>query len=162
MTMATPAAAQSEPAAPAAAAADAVQDDEFDVEALSNLLRDARRDGRQMGRSMTPMELGARASAVARQHLRGCWEAPVDRRPASRSVTVRFSLNEDGSLNGRPELVSPRGYWIDRSLRTAAERALTAVEECAPYPFADDPVLARHYEIWRELEFVFALTPAPR
>jgi hypothetical protein len=70
-------------------------------------------------------------------------------------VTVEFDLNRNGTLNGQPRVTNPRNYTFDPYMRVAAENALRAVRQCDPFPFADDPVLRDHYELWREPEVTF-------
>ena len=97
-----------------------------------------------------------RARALARAHLRRCWRMPIDLPDPDRLiVTVEFTLNRNGTLNGQPRVTSPRNYTFDPAMRTAAEAALRAVRQCDPYPFPDDPVVGEHYDIWRETEFTF-------
>lgn len=74
-------------------------------------------------------------------------------------VTVAFELHEDGTLRGTPRVVSPSNYLFDPPVRTAVERALHAIGSCAPYPFADDPILREHYDHWDELEMTFRVFP---
>ena len=81
---------------------------------------------------------------------------PVDLPDPERLVvTVRFTLNRNGTLNGQPEVISPRNYTFDPPMRTAVEAALRAVRTCDPFPFADDPVVGDHYEIWQDTEYTF-------
>lgn len=98
-----------------------------------------------------PAEQASLRQAVSRQ-LRPHWSAPqgVD---AERLVTVlRWELNEDGTLRGRPEVVSQAG--ISDSNRPQqqlhAERAIRAVQLAAPF---DLP--AEHYTRWRRLTWEF-------
>jgi|CXWL01.1.fsa_nt_gi hypothetical protein len=46
-------------------------------------------------------------------------------------------------------------------MRAAADRAVAAIRECAPFPFAADPMLEHNYDAWDELELVFRLPPSP-
>jgi hypothetical protein len=97
-----------------------------------------------------------RAQDVLREHIQSCWQAPVDLPDPERlSVTLRFALNEDGSLRGQPRVVEPRAHMFDRTMRTAIERAIRAVRQCSPYPFAADPMLTSRYDVWDEFELVF-------
>lgn len=144
--------------------------EEFDLAAIARMVdkqRDpgrernegARADRTQRGAGPGTAEAVAledRARALARAHLRRCWRMPVDLPDPDRLViTVQFSLNRNGTLNGQPRITSPRNYTFDPAMRTAAEAALRAVRVCDPYPFPDDPVVGEHYDIWRETEFTF-------
>jgi hypothetical protein len=40
-------------------------------------------------------------------------------------------------------------------MRVAVESALRAIRTCDPYPFADDPIVGEHYQLWREMEYTF-------
>lgn len=101
--------------------------------------------------------LVARVNALARAHLRRCWRAPLDLPDPDRLVVrVAFDLNRNGTLNGQPRVVSPSTTTFDPEMRVAVDAALRAVRTCDPYPFADDPVVGSHYEVWREIEFEFS------
>lgn len=118
-----------------------------------------RADRNQTGAGLGTEErttLEARVNALARAHMRRCWRMPVDLPDPDRLVVrVEFDLNRNGTLNGQPRVVSPRNYTFDPEMRVAVEAALRAVRTCDPYPFADDPVVGDHYEIWREIDFTF-------
>lgn len=128
----------------------------FDLNVASEALRsseDARPAGTGLARAQTVEE---RIGQIARQHLARCWRIPIDLPNSQRvAVTVRFNLHEDGSLSGRPQVVSPTNYGFDRPMGIAVERALEAVERCSPFPFAADPMLAQRYENWRTMELRF-------
>ncbi|WP_395646117.1 hypothetical protein [Terricaulis sp.] len=126
-----------------------------------------RREGERADRNQTGAGLGteerttleARVQALARAHLRRCWRMPIDLPDPERLVVqVEFDLNRNGTLNGQPRVVTPRNYTFDPEMRTAVDAALRAVRTCDPYPFADDPVVGDHYEIWREMDFTFRPT----
>ncbi|MGE0595812.1 MAG: cell envelope integrity protein TolA [Hyphomonadaceae bacterium] len=146
------------------------REDEFDLAAIARLVDKQREPGRERNdgaradrnqRAAGPgtadaVALEDRARALARAHLRRCWRMPVDLPDPDRLVvTVEFSLNRNGTLNGQPRVTSPRNYTFDPAMRTAAEAALRAVRQCDPYPFPDDPVVGEHFDIWRETEFTF-------
>ncbi|MBL8549403.1 MAG: hypothetical protein JNJ73_05415 [Hyphomonadaceae bacterium] len=102
--------------------------------------------------------LNDRLIALMRSHMRRnrCWRAPADLpNPERLIVTVRVRLDARGRLNGEPQLVSPTSTFGDPPMRAAADAALRAVLACDPFPFADDPVAADHYEVWRDMEFTF-------
>lgn len=114
------------------------------------------RPPRQLRFGPTPIEQ-AIASAVIR-HLQGCWQSTADLGPDI-SVTVRFALNEDGSIDGAPRVMYPRPWAFSHAEREAVRRALEAVRRCDPFPLADDPELAAHYDAWRQQEVTFASPP---
>jgi colicin import membrane protein len=59
-------------------------------------------------------------------------------------VTVRFSLNRDGSLAGEPVVVNHENGYL---FQIAAESVIRAVRSCQPFRL---PV--SKYEAWQELE----------
>ena len=65
---------------------------------------------------------------------------------------VRFRLNADGSLNGRPALVSQRG--VNDTNRTQAgrhgEQAIRAVQLAAPFDLPE-----RYYDAWKTVTLDF-------
>lgn len=99
-----------------------------------------------------------RLRALMRAHFQRhqCWREPADARdPASLVVTVRITLNRNGSLEGEPLLVSPTSSGGNPEMRAAIDNALRAVRQCDPFPLADDPVAAEHYNMWRRIEYTF-------
>jgi hypothetical protein len=97
-----------------------------------------------------------RVRTILTQTMRRCWQAPTDLPDPQRLVVVvAFELNPDGTLRGAPRVTRPANYQLDSPMRTAVERALRAVRECAPYPFPNDDIVGQHYDIWDELEVQF-------
>jgi hypothetical protein len=67
------------------------------------------------------------------------------------AVRVRIVLGRDGGLTRSPELMDKARIAAGgRAYQAAAERALRAVERCAPYTLPDD-----RYEAWREIVMYF-------
>jgi colicin import membrane protein len=97
----------------------------------------------------------ARIAPLLHQQLYACWIPPAG---ANVIVTVRFTLNEDGSLAGMPTLVKTTAGPQSRAV---AESALLAVRRCAPFKLPADT-----YEFWKDVEAVFdpheVLTRSPR
>ncbi len=97
----------------------------------------------------------AQVVALLHQQLYACWAPPAG---AKIIVTVRFTLNEDGSLAGVPTLVKTTAGARSRAV---AESALLAVQRCAPFKLPADT-----YEVWKDVEVVFdpheVLTRFPR
>lgn len=146
------------------------RNDEFNLDAIAGMIDKQRDPGRprtegeradrtQRGAGLGTAEVASlrdRVRAVGRAHLRRCWRMPVDLPDPERLIiTVEFDINRNGTLNGQPRVTNPRNYTFDPYMRAAAENALRAVRACDPFPFADDPVLGDHYELWRETEVVF-------
>jgi hypothetical protein len=101
--------------------------------------------------------LAEHTRAILQAQMRRCWRTPSDLPiPDRLIVTLQFELNEDGTLRGEPRVIHPRTYEADALYRTAVERALRAVRDCAPFPFPEDPILRDHYEAWREVEMRFS------
>jgi hypothetical protein len=153
LALTTPCLAQ-ESAAPAPATEAAPETRrELDLNDLAALLESQPSQRGSIARLPTVEE---RAQDVLREHMRSCWQMPIDLPDPDRLiVTLQFALNEDGTLRGQPRVVQPRSYMFDRPMRTAIERAITAVRQCSPYPFAADPMLANRYDVWDEFELVF-------
>lgn len=84
------------------------------------------------------------------RHLRPHWAAP---RNSDRITTlVRWNLNPDGSLRGKPVVVSQTGVSpVNRELGAAhAAAALSAVEHAAPFALPHD-----YYRTWQSLSYRF-------
>ncbi|MEM1050743.1 MAG: TonB C-terminal domain-containing protein [Pseudomonadota bacterium] len=97
----------------------------------------------QIGRS-------ARASlqqAINRQ-LRPYWEAPSGLDAEQLVTVLAFRLNEDGSLNGRPRVVSQSGITDSNRPQAGlhAERAIRAVQRAAPFDLPDE-----YYNAWKNI-----------
>ena len=148
------------------------RNDDFNLDAVAGLLdkeRDPgrrRREGQRAERNQEGAGLGTaevaamedRLRALARAHIarNNCWRMPIDLPDPDRLVvTIQFDLNRNGTLNGQPRVISPRNYTFDPHMRRAVDEALRAIRLCDPYPFADDPVVGEHYELWREMEYTF-------
>ena len=91
----------------------------------------------------------AQITAVRAQAQR-CWQAPSGWSSGRRaSVTIRFRLNRDGSVNGTPVTIegpaSPLG-------KAAADKAVLAIKRCGPYQLP-----AESYDKWQVMELHFVL-----
>jgi type VI secretion system protein VasI len=95
----------------------------------------------------TPSEL----SAIRKQIL-DCWSPPAGaRNEKNLSVTLRFSLNSDGSLKGSPEIVE-KARLSEDVFRATAESAVRAVRLCSPIKY----LLPGRYEYWKDVELTFS------
>ncbi|MEM9422617.1 MAG: hypothetical protein AAF986_08945 [Pseudomonadota bacterium] len=99
-------------------------------------------------------ELTIREEDLFRARMYECWNPDMGVPNADELVVeVKIFLNRDGSLAGPPEVLnngvinrSGNSYWT-----AARQRALTAVQRCAPYSFLDPG----RYENWRNVTFNF-------
>ena len=125
-----------------------------------------RNEGQQSTRNQRGSGLGTaevvaiedRARALIQAHMRRCWRMPIDLPDPDRLVVVlEFEINRNGTLNGQPQVTSPRpgSYTFDPAMRTAVDAAVRAVRACDPYPLPDDPVVGEHYDIWRSQVYTF-------
>jgi protein TonB len=94
-----------------------------------------------------PAEQASLSQAINRQ-LKPHWSAPsgVD---AEKLITVlRWELNPDGSLKGRPSVVSQSGITDSNRPQAAlhAERAIRAVQLAAPFDLPEE-----FYDRWRRI-----------
>ena len=92
---------------------------------------------------------GAKLSQSEMDALRGaiskCWNVPAGVADApGLVVTVKMKLNQDGSIQGAPQVTSGGGG--DGVARAAAESAKRAVARCAPYNLPVDK-----YDSWSEV-----------
>lgn len=84
-----------------------------------------------------------------RRQLENCWSLQAGMEAAeSIAVTVQMVLNIDGTLAGAPRILNPQGGL---QYQIAAERALRAVQVCAPYAYLPQD----KYDTWQVLEFNF-------
>lgn len=144
----------------------------FDLAAAAGLVNNdtktgrERQDGAAADRNQRGAGLGTaevarledRLIAISRAHIlrNNCWRMPIDLpEPERLVVTIRFRVNRNGTLMGEPEVVSPRSTTFDPAMRTAVESARRAIRLCDPFPFPDDPTVAEHYELWRDMEYQF-------
>ena len=130
---------------------------EFDLDAIGGLVDRGRRG--EVARAPTTRE---RAQQLVQQHMLTCWQAPEDLRHARwMMVTVEFSLNADGSLEGDPLVVSPVNYRRNRHTREAAARAIASIRQCSPFPLAADERLAQNHQVWRTMLLTFRADQPP-
>jgi colicin import membrane protein len=83
-----------------------------------------------------------------RAQLYSCWNPPVGVLEAKDLVvTVRFTLNRDGSLSGDPAVTNRSSHAL---FQVAAESAVRAVRRCQPFRL---PVVK--YDAWQDVEVSF-------
>lgn len=98
----------------------------------------------QADAKMTQNELDALRAAVQR-----CWDIPQGwTDPREVSVTIRFSLNQDGSVSGMPTVIE---YPASPYGQVAADNAIRAVLRCGPYQLPP-----QKYAQWSEVQLRFA------
>ncbi len=90
----------------------------------------------------------AMLKGIISSRLRGCWRLPSGGGGSDTPVvTLRWSMNPDGTLAGDPQVEQPRG---DALFQLAAEAAIRAVQECTPFPLPPDK-----YTTWRTITWEF-------
>ena len=145
------------------AVAEREPEQEFNVDDITALLNKRIEAGGSPDPSSDPQTLGApegEAAAAMTQselaalkaRLYSCWTPPLGARGAAALVvTVKITLMPDGSLAGQPELLGVAGV-SDPLAQVAAEAAVRAVLECAPF---GDILRPEKYALWREITFDF-------
>ena len=74
--------------------------------------------------------------------VKGCFNVPPAARDADISVRIHFLLNQDGSVNGQPEVASMNS---DPIFDATARAAVSAILECQNYDLPPD-----QYELWKD------------
>lgn len=92
--------------------------------------------------------LSATAIAAFVQKIRECWIIPPGAREGNITVKVRIMLNQDGSVNGQPEIMNGPGDYL---FTTTAQSTVTAILGCQNYDFL--PV--EQYDVWKDLVLNF-------
>ena len=98
-------------------------------------------------------QIGASAKAsivqaIIRQ-IKPHWSAPQGAEADQLVSVLSFRLNEDGSLNGRPRVVSQSGVTDANAPQKDlhAERAIRAVQLAAPFDLPDE-----YYNAWKSID----------
>jgi len=95
----------------------------------------------------------ASLQAAMRRQIMACWRGVSDLPKEDQiNVEVRVSLNQDGTLKGNVQLVSPRSRPVGRS-GIAVDVALRAVRKCAPYQLPEDD-----YDLWEDINVIIGPT----
>jgi hypothetical protein len=85
---------------------------------------------------------------AVRAQAKRCWKIPAGwTEPRQVSVTVRFQLNVDGTLNGSPTVVA---FPASELGKDAALNAIRAVAECGPFKLPADK-----YDEWNDIQLRF-------
>lgn len=75
--------------------------------------------------------------------IKKCWNPPIGSAEAHIKVTMRFALNQDGTVNGRPSAIEAPAHPLGPSLARSAERAIL---QCGPYRLPADK-----YSAWADV-----------
>ena len=110
--------------------------------------------GEVRGAALTPPaartgpQVAASLSQAISRALKPRWNAPQGAEADQLVTVLTFDLNPDGSLAGRPKVVSQSGVTDANSPQKArhAEQAIRAVQLAAPY---DLP--AQYYSLWKHV-----------
>jgi hypothetical protein len=107
-------------------------------------------DGGGVVTSSLGQGLPAEQVDAVRAQAQRCWEAPsgwTAKRHAT--VTIRFRLNRDGSVDGTPVTIEGPASALGKA---AADHAVLAIKRCGPYQLP-----AQSYDKWRVMELHFVL-----
>ena len=138
-----------------------------DATPKANLDKDPTKKGQQAtGTSKTATETGKEAGTATgtdtvlsareqdllkgmiKSQLQPCWRLPgAGGGVEIPAVKLKWSLNQDGSLNGEPSVVSAPGDTLGSA---ASEAALRAVRGCQPFKLP-----AESYAGWKDIEWTF-------
>jgi hypothetical protein len=156
--------AAAEPPPPSPVQAPKAEEPEFNADDIAALLnKQEPRGGGTPTPAAEPQTIGSiegRAEAAMTQseiaalkaRLYQCWNPPVAVREAGALVVeVGISLLPDGSLAG-PPVINSVSMASDPLAQVAAEAAVRAVVQCAPF---GDILRPEKYAIWNQIDFVF-------
>ncbi len=98
-----------------------------------------------------PRVLAGLAAAIKAQ-VTPCWTLPAGGGSGKVTALLHLSINRDGSIAGRPGLVSQTGVTAANAAyaRAFAEAAARAVLRCAPLKLP-----AEQYDAWAQVEINF-------
>ena len=95
--------------------------------------------------ALTASEIDALKAKLAK-----CWNVPVGAPDLSALVfRVHFSLNQDGTVSGAPQLLDKGGLG-DPYFRAAADSAIRAIHMCGPYELPP-----QKYASWQDITITF-------
>ena len=94
-----------------------------------------------------PQVTATLAQAISRA-LKPRWNAPQGAEADQLVTVLTFDLNADGSLAGKPRVVSQSGVTDANSAQKArhAEQAIRAVQLAAPFDLPE-----QHYSLWKHV-----------
>ncbi|MEJ1158137.1 hypothetical protein [Prosthecomicrobium sp. N25] len=98
--------------------------------------------GQNSAVKMTQNEVDALVAQIKK-----CWNPPIGASEANLKVTMRFALNQDGSVSGRPQPIEAPAHPLGVSLARSAERAIL---QCGPYKLPADK-----YQAWADVAATF-------
>jgi colicin import membrane protein len=86
---------------------------------------------------------------LVRRQITSCWNPPVG--TGVPPVSVRFALNQDGSLAGDPAVLPVNSRDLQNAkFQPAAQSAVRAVRTCMPLRLP-----SAWYDFWKEMEIRF-------
>lgn len=88
--------------------------------------------------------LSATTIAALRQKISECWSVPAGARDGDFIIKVHVVLNEDGSVQGQPEVMNGPGDFL---FSTTAQSAVSAILACQNYDFLPRD----QYDLWKDL-----------
>ena len=92
-----------------------------------------------------------RIEGLIAQQMELCWDGVDDLpNPERLNVTIRMTLNRDGSRDGDVQLVNPTRPPIgDRAMGQAIQRAMRAARKCSPYRIPEGA--QDNYDEWKDV-----------
>ncbi|MEI8144474.1 MAG: hypothetical protein WCH83_03320 [Alphaproteobacteria bacterium] len=98
--------------------------------------------------SGSSQRLSASEIDALKAQVQQCWNPPAANADAGGLIPViDVSFNQDGSVNGRPQVTNSRS---DPAFQAAANAAVRAIMRCSPYRLP-----ASKYEAWRDVRVRF-------
>ncbi len=101
--------------------------------------------------------------AISKAHVRRlqCFRSYDDLANADTLVVIlEWDMDRNGAMRGQPRRIEPRVIPPGNpEMRVAVDRAINAVRQCDPFPFADDPRIGQRYEVWRTIRMRFTASP---
>ncbi|MES2906155.1 MAG: cell envelope integrity protein TolA [Pseudomonadota bacterium] len=98
------------------------------------------------GKRLTQSQLGLLVGMIQDQ-IRPCWVTPPSATGSDFTISVKISVNSDGSLNGQPRITNSDS---DPAFSAASGAATRAIVRCSPLKLP-----AEMYEDWKDITFSF-------
>jgi hypothetical protein len=146
------------PAPPSPAAPETPETSEQFADTITALLNKTE-TGAPQAVSEAPATLGVQTGSVdarmteseisiLKAQVEACWIIPTGwTHPREVSVTIRFALNRDGTVNGAPTVVE---FPASQYGQVSADNAIRAVLRCGPYNLPEEK-----YDLWSEVQLRF-------